>query len=59
MIARQRRNGRWKLLLAVLLISIALLFWLEWLGSAQLQSQKEIPVSSPGTRAETGSKIDR
>jgi hypothetical protein len=56
----QRRGGnRWKLLVIAAIIAIALLFWLEWLGSERSQRLTEIPVATPDTKEKTGSKIDR
>lgn len=43
---------------AALMSIIALLFWLEWLGSEQPQRQREVPVSVPETKTKTGPKID-
>jgi hypothetical protein len=46
-----RRKGMWLGLMLIALLLLALLFWLEHLGSEQPRNLKEIPVVAPEDKA--------
>jgi hypothetical protein len=55
----RRGSNRWKLLLSAAIFAVALIFWLEWLGSEKQQTVTEIPIAAPDARTKTGSNIDK
>jgi hypothetical protein len=55
----RRGSNRWKLLLIAAIFAVALIFWLEWLGSERQRTVNEIPIAAPDARTKTGSNIDK
>lgn len=56
---RRGRTARWTYGGGAAILALALLFWLEWLGSERPLTTTEVPVSQPVAKQETGLHVEK
>ncbi len=56
---RRARKTMWIYGAGAAILAVALLFWLEWLGSERPITTTEVPVSQPVTNQKTGLHVEK